>query len=129
MFQPEEALAKALDNLSSEDWEKKELISKVIKVATEAMFTHHFYTFKGEKFRQNKGGPIGLRGTCAVTRVVMQLFDQKWGLKIRDLGLVTWLVGRYMDGIRVFLPPTKIGWRMWEGKLQYCKKWAIQDQN
>ena len=59
----------------------------------------------------------------------MQLFDQKWGLRIRDLGLVTWLVGRYMDDIRVFLPPTKIGWRMWEGKLQYCKKWAIQDQN
>jgi len=32
---------------------------------------HHYYTFGGKTFHQTRGGPIGLRGTCAVARVAM----------------------------------------------------------
>ena len=46
--------------------EKGELIANVVKVATETMFLKHYYCFGGKMFNQMGGGPIGLRGTCAV---------------------------------------------------------------
>ena len=42
------------------------------------MFERHYYEFDGGKFHQEKGGPIGLRGTFAVARFMMQLVDKKW---------------------------------------------------
>ena len=44
----------------------------------EILFTNHIYIFGGKWFRQAKGGPIGLRGTCAVARVVMNVWDGMW---------------------------------------------------
>ena len=49
-----------------EDWEKEEIVSEVISLATKAMFAHHYYTFGGKVFHQKDGGPIGLRGTCSI---------------------------------------------------------------
>ena len=48
---------------------------------------------------------------CAVARVVMQLFDKKWKLTLEDLGVKLCLMARYMDDVRVFLPPIRLGWR------------------
>ena len=60
-----------------ESWEKKLIIAEVVSLATKAMFSHHFYKFGGDTYHQAQGGPIGLRGTCAIAKLVMQLFDQK----------------------------------------------------
>ena len=57
--------------------EKRLLVATVIELATEAMFSNHFYGFGGLKFRQMEGGPIGLRGTCTIARLIMQIFDKK----------------------------------------------------
>ena len=59
--------------------EKRLLIAMVIKLATVAMFKNHFYGFGQKIFQQLEGGPIGLRGTCSIARLVMQMFDQKMG--------------------------------------------------
>ena len=61
--------------LTEED--KRTLLENVIKVATRTMFEKHSYSFLGRKFNQKGGGPIGLRGTCAVGRLIMQIFDVK----------------------------------------------------
>ena len=58
-----------------EDWEKLELIAVVVELVTTALFNTHFFSFDGKLFHQKGGGPIGLHGTCAVARVVMQMFD------------------------------------------------------
>ena len=34
---------------------------------------------------------------------------------------------RYMDDGRAFLHPVKRGWRSTGDKLEYCKKWEIED--
>ena len=69
------------DVVLTED-EQKLLIATIVSIATQAMFEKHFYEFGGKKYLQRGGGPIGLRGTCAVATVVMQLFDIMWKKKL-----------------------------------------------
>ena len=111
------------------EWEKNEIISEVVSLATKAMFKNHFYKFGGKIYHQARGGPIGLRGTCAVARIVMQLFDLKWGNILKDLGIVTWLNFRYVDDSRSLLPPIKPGWRWVGGQLVYTKRWEMEDSH
>ena len=101
------------DVVLTED-EKKEIIAEVVSLATKAMFRNHFYKFGGVMYHQAQGGPIGLRGTCAIARLVMQIFDAKWSKRLEGLGLTKWLAFRYVDDSRCILPPIKAGWR-WEG--------------
>ena len=52
--------------------EKKMIFSEVMRLAVENMFSTHCYRFAGKLYRQSEGGPIGLRSTCAVARVVIR---------------------------------------------------------
>ena len=92
------------------------------------MFTHHYYSFGGRAFHQEGGGLIGLRGTCSIARLVMQLYDSKWLTRMENLGIVVWLLSRYMDDTRVLLPEIKPGWRWESGSLVYCKEWEMEDK-
>ena len=67
--------------------EKKEVIATVVGIATQVLFSNHLYTFGNKVYRQKSGGAIGLRATCAVARVTMNLWDKIWGKKIEDLNL------------------------------------------
>ena len=87
--------------------ERQLLIPTIFEMAIEAMFTNPFYGFGG---RQMEGRPIGLRGTCTVARLVMQVLD---GL-VEEAGLKIELYMRYMDDGRRFLQPVKRGGR-WIG--------------
>ena len=51
------------DIVLTED-EKRRILAAVVRVAVEILFSTHLYTFGGEVFLQQKGGPIGLRATC-----------------------------------------------------------------
>ena len=107
--------------------EKKLLVATVVKLATKAMFTHHYYSFGGLKFQQREGGPIGLRGTCSIARLIMQMFDKKWEDLVRGAGLRLQLYMRYMDDGRLYLHPLKRGWRWRMGQLVFKKRWEIED--
>ena len=91
------------------------------------MFRRHYYKFEGKTFHQSGGGPIGLRGTCAVARLIMQLFDRRWGEILREMGVEVWCSVRYMDDVRTALPPFKPGWRWVDQGIKYCKKWERED--
>ena len=47
------------------------MIAAAIKLVTIAMFKHPFYSFAGLKYQQIGGGPISLRGTCTIARLVI----------------------------------------------------------
>ena len=111
-----------------EEGEKKQILAEVIKLAVLAMFKKHYYSFGGKKYNQKGGGPIGLRGTCAVARVIMQLYDRKWGELLEGLCVKTYGTLRYMDDMRTLLPPFRAGWRWVEGKISYCVKWEREDE-
>ena len=96
-------------------------------IATKFMFKSHLYTFAGKLFKQEAGGPIGLRGTCAIARLVMQMWDHKWLSRMTKLNVIVALAMRYMDDGRAFLAPLKAGWRWVEVDLKYCKRWELED--
>ena len=102
--------------------DKKEIVATVVRIAVEFMFRSHIYTFAGKLYRQRAGGPIGLRGTCAVARLVMQLWDKKWMDRLASLEIIIEIAMRYMDDGRCFLFPIKAGWRWMNGELKHCKR-------
>ena len=111
-----------------EEWEKEQLIIEVIRIAVKTMFEKHYYTFGGKIFRQKKGGPIGPRGTCAIARAIMQIFDLKWEARLQNMAVQFILNARYMDDGRIILPPFKKGWRWEGGKIQFCRRWEKEDE-
>ena len=74
------------------------------------------------------GGPIGLRGTCSIARLVLQVWDRKWVQRMEGAGVKIDLYSRYMDDGRAFLQPIKRGWR-WRGEgLVFSKVWEKEDE-
>ena len=73
------------------------------------MFRHHQYTFGGKTHRQKEGGPIGLRGTCAIARLTMCAWDRRCLRRMDELRVRILLYSRYMDDGRVHLPPFMCG--------------------
>ena len=68
-----------------------------------------------------------MRGTCAVARVCMQIYDEKLKTSLVELCVRIWMMKRYMDDTRIFLPPFKLGWRMVAGSLCYSRGWELED--
>ena len=101
------------------DQEKKEILAAVTRLMVELMFSTHIYTFGGKLFRQAEGGPIGLRGTCALARVIMNVWDSMWEEGLRKGNIEGEDYFRYMDDGRIFLHPIKKGWRWEGGDLKY----------
>ena len=97
--------------------EKKRLVAEVLRLAVEMMFSTHCYSFGGRIFRQTEGGPIGLRSTCAVARVVMARWDQKFKERLKMANIRSELDGRYVDDGRLVLYPIRSGWRWHKGGL------------
>ena len=111
-----------------EEWEIRELVGTVVEIMTRTLFAKHYYTFGGIKYHQLGGGPIGLRATCAVARVAMQLFDIAWKRRLEEARITTQLLARYMDDARVCLYPIKSGWRYSTRGLVYKDEWVVEDE-
>ena len=88
-------------------------MSEVMRLAVEIMFNTHVYSFGGDCFKQNEGGPIGLRSTYALARVVMGRWDAKWKERMMSSNIKVEDDGRYVDDARMFMYPLRAGWR-WE---------------
>ena len=93
------------------------------------MMNTHLYEFDGQIFHQQSGGPIGLRATCAVARIVMNHWDAKWMELMDKNNIKRDLEDRYMDDIRVIAMALKAGWRWFEDGFYWCKEWEAEDKN
>ena len=112
--------------LTKED--KRRILAAVIRVAVEVLFETHLYTFGGKTFLQKKGGPIGLRATCAVARLVMNMWDKEWLRMMDKVKLDIKEYMRYMDDGRVFMHCIKKGWRWEKGELVWRREWMDEDK-
>ena len=101
----------------------------VVKVGVLIMMNTHVYSWDGKAFLQKAGGPIGLRSTCAVARIVMNEWDSRWRAMCRDNNITLAKGDRYVDDIRAFLKALKMGWRWVEGSLCHTKTWEEEDKN
>ena len=116
-------------NVTLTEVEKKMVVGEVLRLAVEILFKTHMYSFRGSTFRQSDGGPIGLRATCAIARVVMGMHNKKWKKKMKDHNIQIEFEGFYVDDGRVVLYGLRAGWRWTGGGLWYCKEWEIEDKD
>ena len=103
------------------------IIAAVVRIAIELLFSTHLYTFGGKIFKQKEGGPIGLRATCAVARLIMNMWGKKWLSLMKEWNLDIEEYVRYMDDGRVFIHSIKRGWRWEEGELVWMEEWEVED--
>ena len=57
----------------------------------------------------------------------MQMFDIYWKERLAGAEITTWLLARYMDDARAFLPPIRHGWRWGADGLQFSQGWVEED--
>ena len=114
-------------NITLTEEEKRKITAEVWRIVTEVMFKNHLYTFGGRTYRQRSGGPIGLRGTCAIARLIMCSWDRDWTTMMEERRVKLWRYMRYMDDARVFMPPIRRGWRWVGGELIFKKTWEKED--
>ena len=91
------------------------------------MFCTHIYKFDNKFYLQQRGGPIGLRGTCAVARLTMIMWDRLWLDLVSDMGINIEDAARYMDDLRIFMFPLQAGWRWVGDELCWTEDWEVED--
>ena len=69
--------------------EKRMVVATVMKIAVLVLFRTHVYEFGGKFFLQKKGGPIGLRSTCAIARIIMLWWDEKFMALVANNNMTT----------------------------------------
>ena len=107
--------------------EKKSILATVAEIGVRAVFRTHAYSFGGKLYHQQGGGPIGLRATGAIARVVMGTWDKELLKLLAENGMAPELAVRYIDDIRLALQAVKPGWRWSGGQLAYKDEWQEQD--
>ena len=115
-------------NVELTELEKRMVVATVVKVGVLVMMNTHMYTWNGNTFLQKAGGPIGLRSTCAVARVVMNEWDSRWLELCSKNNIKIGRSNRYMDDIRAFLKALREGWRWSDGELCYKESWETEDR-
>ena len=80
--------------------EKRRVMAEVLRLSVEIMYSTHIYSFGGKCYKQREGGPIGLRSTCALARVVMAKWDIKWKARMTDSNVKLEDDGRFVDDAR-----------------------------
>ena len=88
--------------------EKTRILAAVTGMMVETLFDSHLYTLGGRVFKQAGGGPIGLRGTCAVARLIMNVWDTTWESMMKSMSFaaelyVRRLIHGSMQGVVDFL--------------------------
>ena len=81
--------------------EKRSLLAKVIEVAVRTTFKNHLYQFEGRMRVQACGGPIGLRLTGVVARVIMDYWARKFRKLVDENELTVYMFKKYVDDVNL----------------------------
>ena len=68
-----------------------------------------------------------MHSTCALSRVVMGRWDQKWKSRMVDNNVKIEDDGRFVDDARAFLYAIRAGWRWEKDGLWYRREWEAED--
>ena len=94
--------------------EKRRLIAKSVKLAIITVFRNHVYQFGERRYRQVSGGPIGLRLTSLVARIVMDRWALSFLSKLDKAGVTIWAMVKYVDDISIMIAKLEQG-TQWVG--------------
>ena len=109
------------------EMEQKLLLATVVEIGVKTIFRTHLYQFGGRMYHQQGGGPIRLRATGAIARVVMGDWDQRLDSLLIKNGFSVEAGARYVDDIRIILQAVNLGWR-WNGReMEYQDAWKEEE--
>ena len=91
--------------------EEINIFATSLEIAVIFMFTHHVYSFGGENYLQSDSGPIGLRITMAVARLVMGEFGERMREILAEADIKILLEGLFVDDGRYITTPIPDGVR------------------
>ena len=107
--------------------EKKMVVAEVLRKSVLAIFKTHTYRFAEKFYLQRKGGPIGLRSTCCIARIVMVWWDEELLEVLRSSNINIIRGARYMDDVRIWLRAIRLGWRWTKDGLVFKKEWRDEE--
>ena len=118
--------------------QKKKVMASVVQQMVKATFSTHLYEWEGQTFLQVFGGPIGLRATGPVARILMD----HWAEKMEELAercntlavinpvryqrLDIYLIKKYVDDCLVALDTMAPGVR-WS-QVEQAMVWSMEDE-
>ena len=89
--------------------EKKMVVAEVLRKSVLAIFKTHTYRFAEKFYLQRKGGPIGLRSTCCIARIVMVWWDEELLEVLKNNNINIIRGARYMDDVGIWLRAVRLG--------------------
>ena len=92
----------------------KRILAIVVKYMLKTIFSNHVYIFKGKIYLQTDKGPIGLRFTGSVARLILIYFDNIFMDIAIKAGIKIVLYRRFVDDINCCSKVVKYG-------MKYCK--------
>ena len=108
---PRKEINWSFPNFEMTELEERMVVATMVQIGVIVTMNTHLYSFDGRTFLQMAGGPIGLRATGAIARVVMNAWDAKWLEKMNQINVKVKKGCRYVDDIREFLNAIRKGWR------------------
>ena len=116
-------------NIELTNEEEVNMFATALEIAVKFMFQHHVYTFGGDIYRQSDSGPIGLRVTMAVARLVMGQWGEKMRKVMTDADIKIYLDALFVDDCRFLTSPLLPGvrWSHEEKSFIFKEEWKISE--
>ena len=108
--------------------EKRNILAKVVEIAVRTTFRLHMYQFEGKIRLQKAGGPIGLRLTGVVARLVMMYWEKKFKQILMANNITAYMFAWYVDDVNLLLQALGLGWRWTGEKLEWKVEWEKEDE-
>ena len=118
-------------NVELSKGEKTNIFATCLEIAVSFMFKNHVYSFGGENYLQTDSGPIGLRITMAVARLVMGEWGQRMRNILNEADIKIFLEGIYVDDARYVTSrvPDGVRWSHGENKFIFQEEWRKEDSS
>ena len=101
--------------------EKSLVLGAMVEIMVQATFKHHFYRWKGEVYRQLKGGPQGLRATGSCAKMVMDDWVQQFSKLLEENKVEVFLLSKYVDDVLVLCRNFTLGSYWTRSKVKWSK--------
>ena len=83
--------------------EKRQIIAKVLEIGVRTVLENHVYKFGNKIYRQVVGGPMGLKLTRIIARLVMDRWARQFEEKLQQAGVHLDLIKKYVDDMNIIL--------------------------
>jgi hypothetical protein len=108
--------------------QRKKMIASMMRILVREIMTNHCYQFDGKLYLQQAGGPIGLKLSGVLARLVMLKFDRLYLDKLSKLDIELVLYQRYIDDLNMALSCLPPGLRFRNNKLVHVPELVEEDR-